>query len=297
MIPYLSELTQVEDMQAEAQKLVDMLEDFSEKIDSDMGDKALRQARWVVKTLSSLNQFMTKAVEANSTEEEIENAKKSFDYKYHRISEEDKKAVAKVSAALVGRDHIDSFSLGMYKISKEDVMLFCDMFGLTLEAGSHGTWSWIYFSKDGEKLNFDDLVAMGATYRRSDLVEENPDEEIDSEESDDVSLGFGWLAPDGTFYESSFGTHEEEAQKIVDKYNWNDHYLEVSKTKNGEMYLCRDYICYERGYVLIHNPYLGSLGEPLTQIGKKLTKKQREFLYDYYAKDYPVKAKAYLEEE
>ena len=44
--------------------------------------------------------------------------------------------------------------------------------------------------------------------------------------------------------------------------------------------LYRDFLIYEKGYVLIHNPSL--IGNYKVTYAKDLTKKQKDFLYGYF---------------
>lgn len=94
---------------------------------------------------------------------------------------------------------------------------------------------------------------------------------------------FGWLSPTGVFTESSFGEHEESAERICKKYGWSEKYWkwedEQAKT-NGNLKLMRDYLMLVKGYCLIHNPrgdggYIVSYRMPLTE-------KQKTFLYKYF---------------
>ena len=82
---------------------------------------------------------------------------------------------------------------------------------------------------------------------------------------------FGWLSPTGEYYESKWGTHEEKAQEIckqkcierdIKKYN-----------------CCRDLLS-DLGWVLIHNPMMNG-GYIVSNI-KPLTKKQKDFLYNFF---------------
>lgn len=82
---------------------------------------------------------------------------------------------------------------------------------------------------------------------------------------------FGWLSPTGEYYESEWGTHEEKAQEIckqkgikrdIKKYN-----------------CCRDLLS-DLGWVLIHNPMMN--GSYIVSNIKPLTKKQKDFLYNFF---------------
>ena len=47
-----------------------------------------------------------------------------------------------------------------------------------------------------------------------------------------------------------------------------------------DIYLANDYLVNEKGYALLHNPY--GYGNTLLSAPKRLTKAQKEFLYDYF---------------
>ena len=112
-------------------------------------------------------------------------------------------------------------------------------------------------------------------------------------------LDYGWLAPDGTFTESPWGTHEESAMQIIDDKNhrWGHEYsawIDGWKAKDPctEHYMCRDFLVEEKGYCLIDSPHLCGI---CVTYEKPLTKKQREFLYEYfYDKGDRAQADAYL---
>lgn len=74
------------------------------------------------------------------------------------------------------------------------------------------------------------------------------------------------------------GTHEKAAQEIVKKKLFENEYEEwVSET---DFRLYRDFLIYEKGYVLIHNPSL--FGVYKVTYVKDLTKNQKDFLYSYF---------------
>ena len=114
-----------------------------------------------------------------------------------------------------------------------------------------------------------------------------------------ADLDYGWLAPDGTFTESPWGTHEESAMQIIDDKNhrWGHEYsawMEDWKAKAPyeEHYMCRDFLVEAKGYCLIDSPHLTGI---CVTHKKPLTKKQREFLYEYfYDKGDRAQAESYL---
>ena len=78
---------------------------------------------------------------------------------------------------------------------------------------------------------------------------------------------YGWLSPDGRFYPSEWGTHEQSAQKLCQGLIEE----EVKPPYCDELT--------KRGWALIHNP---SLSNCVVTNNKPLTKKQKDFLYSYF---------------
>ena len=100
--------------------------------------------------------------------------------------------------------------------------------------------------------------------------------------TDDIYVKGDWLYPAGEFTESPFGEHEESAEEICEKKGFETEYRAWRKENlgTGEMRLYRDFLAQVKGYCLIHNPS-GTGGYIVTNI-RELTKKQREFLFDYF---------------
>ena len=86
---------------------------------------------------------------------------------------------------------------------------------------------------------------------------------------------YGWLSPDGTFYDVEFGDHS----------SWAFHYLMEncetdSLSDKVDMIENANDILVDKGWVLLHNPqYLRA--EITRNPTKRYTKAQKEFLYDY----------------
>lgn len=86
---------------------------------------------------------------------------------------------------------------------------------------------------------------------------------------------YGWLAPDGTFYEVEFGDHESWAYH----YLFEKHEPEILSGKIDTIHGAGDALM-GMGWVLLHNPaYLKAeiTRDPI----RRYTKAQKEFLYDY----------------
>lgn len=99
---------------------------------------------------------------------------------------------------------------------------------------------------------------------------------------------YGWLAPDGTFYEVEWGNHQEWANNYLKEHLSEEEQkaalIEINMfgmTKSGtDIMGAADYLV-RRGWVLLHNPSHG-IAVPTRNPLKRYTKAQQEFLYDYY---------------
>jgi hypothetical protein len=80
---------------------------------------------------------------------------------------------------------------------------------------------------------------------------------------------YGWLRPDGKFFPCEWGSHESWAAKYIEKYYPND-----------EVYYSGDFLV-EKGWILLHSPMQGIPNVSTFDI-QSATKRQKEFLYDYF---------------
>lgn len=103
------------------------------------------------------------------------------------------------------------------------------------------------------------------------VIEVSPME--DTEENKEKTE-YGWLSPDGTFYPVEFAKHQVWASNYVLKLCKNEDisFDEAPKSDAGDWLV-------DRGWVLIHNPYK-TLKITRNPVGR-LTKSQKEFLYEY----------------
>lgn len=92
-----------------------------------------------------------------------------------------------------------------------------------------------------------------------------------------TSQPFGWLSPTGEFTEGDWGEHEQVAFEIIKKKGMEDDW----DKNHREYYSAREFLSGAKGYVLIHNP--AGFGGYVVSHEKPLTKKQRDFLYGYFA--------------
>lgn len=110
------------------------------------------------------------------------------------------------------------------------------------------------------------------------IIIDTKEEEIEYIEKPETE--YGWLSPDGRFYNVEFAKHQTWAAKYIKELykNGNISIEELRKAGNGNH--AGDWLV-ERGWVLIHNPSQYDI--QVTSNGN-LTKSQREFLYDFYIK-------------
>lgn len=94
---------------------------------------------------------------------------------------------------------------------------------------------------------------------------------------------YGFIAPDGKFFSVEWACHERFAEEYIREHDCWDSVLE------HDMHTGTDYLVYVKGWLLLHNPIQG---KPfLTQGAIRMTKAQRESLFDYYTK-YGMKEEA-----
>lgn len=176
----------------------------------------------------------------------------------------------------------DKVRLGMYYIMK--------IYGLGFRQCVRASWEWIELCKDdGPALNADEILEMTPnmeTYnelRRDHNAGKLPNivnESKVAQSSKDVPTGFGWLSPTGVFVESDWGHHLESAINLIEEYDWEGEYEEWVGDRYDDMCPENDFLCEVKGYVLIHNPSMD--GGYIVTNRKPFTKKQREFLFDYF---------------
>jgi hypothetical protein len=83
---------------------------------------------------------------------------------------------------------------------------------------------------------------------------------------------FGWLRPDGKFFDVDWGKHESWAIEYVEK-----HYPDRNISYAGDFLK-------EHNWLLFHSPGGGNYVNIPTDDIQSATKRQKEFLYDYFMK-------------
>ena len=92
---------------------------------------------------------------------------------------------------------------------------------------------------------------------------------------------YGWLSPDGRFYNVEFGNHQAWASEYLlrlyreDKITYEEAKIEANQNAGD--------VLVNMGWILIHNPS-NMLIKVTRNESKTITKSQKEFLYDFYIK-------------
>lgn len=142
-----------------------------------------------------------------------------------------------------------------------------------------------YNSEYGELL-FDMPQSKIAVYS-SDISEETFDPVTDfiNHSKTATNDDYGWLEPDGTYHPVPWGEHSKWAMDYANEhYPFKDNASMYWKTDaNGQRhhYVNGDFLVYVLGWVLLDNPYQGT-ATPKYDHQRGLSKKQKEFLFDYY---------------
>lgn len=274
------EIFEIVEIQQEAEKLKERINKFSYEIETDDVYKATKQVKTLYNTLGRIiNHLATLTTNEEFKaycDNRLETYKKEVNLEF---------SLKKVRKALHYNNMIDAMSLRLNGITEDDINRVCESFGIDWCTGNHGYFNWIHFKKDEKLLTSDDMIEIGLLLPRP---ERKTNEEVIEEKNEDVKeekeiMPFGWLSPTAEFTEGDFGDHEEKAHEIIKKKGFHDEYKEWRKENSG--LLGRDFLVKVKGYVLLHNPMLGGLGETIASYEKQPTKKQCEFLFDYYSRE------------
>ena len=88
---------------------------------------------------------------------------------------------------------------------------------------------------------------------------------------------YGWLAPDGRFFDVPWGDHQDWAMKHIKEtgiYESLSMKERISSEGLGDALI-------NRGWVLLHSPGHRT-AQPTKKNGHRYTKAQMDFLFDYY---------------
>lgn len=194
-------------------------------------------------------------------------------------------------------DLTDEVRVGIYYVAR--------LYHLKYKFYNRGSWEFLTLCADeGDaglnyeqitalKMDYDEFLAIQKEFNENGIPKMNLKSEEDTEKDTKKyksSQPFGWLSPTGDFIESDWGHHQKSANEIIDNKGFRDEF--VSSTFHNTP--C-DFLCAVKGYCLIHNPSLDG-GYIVTNI-KPLTKKQKEYLYNYFADmGNTLRAEMYLDE-
>lgn len=188
-----------------------------------------------------------------------------------------KESIRDVLRAISKSNFLDLTAAQMvYNLDGDDIKAFCDYYDIYPSVTTHGNWRFALFHK---KDNDEALTAEDYDKMRVELGDDEETKKvIEHQEQAEVKFKYetyGWLSPDGTYYPADWCEHTAKAEELVEKlYGEKEHLRQFG---HGGDFLC------DRGWVLLHNPSGGIAQVTARGRGElRLTKKQNEFLYDYY---------------
>lgn len=122
----------------------------------------------------------------------------------------------------------------------------------------------------------DMLESFLAQRRREDKAEKQGEEPV---------CDYGWLEPDGTWHPVEWGRHSEWAGEWLKENKpykvYPEIYVRTDEGGSRHHISNGDVLIFSLGWVLIDSPWQG-LPKTTSDPGRKLTKAQKEFLYDYF---------------
>lgn len=185
--------------------------------------------------------------------------------------------------------------------AKTDVQKYQDRYSVAMEYVPEYEWDEV-LKETGQKPDNED-IPNGALMALAKLTGENDPLGSYMKRMTDTSKhsteDYGWLEPNGTFHNVSWGEHLDFAQEWLEK-----NHPEIAEDSDVDMQIkcnvgligASDWLV-ERGWVLLHNPSQG-IAFPTKNPLKPYTKAQKEFLYDYYMeRNCPEKANEIFKEE
>ena len=255
----------------------------------------LQEQREQIKKLESRLADM----EESSNEEEediwyddadIENEEPDGDVREQKHSESDfNRYIEKALNKLGNSNIITDMDLSMSDDLRIGIYYVATIYGLKLCTHEHGTWRWhMLMTEDGDNgLNAKEIRALPIKqpqYEKllNDFLKEGPPK-IKKSPKEKEYQPYGWLFPDGTYEEADWGDHEKKAEEIIKRLHMEKGYQkwkQDQRTNNRLNLLRRDFLI-DKGWCLIHNP--SASGGYIVSHTKPLTKKQKEFLYGFFA--------------
>lgn len=204
-----------------------------------------------------------------------------------------------VTKSLKSKNYVDMIELMMDEDLKIGLYYVMEIYHLKFSVMEHGTFRYILLvdpdNEENKGLNFEQIHERSFSVALMNKFIQDIDkgilpnqdkksESLHDTDEDDITGEFGWLSPTGDFRKSPFGYHEESAEWIVEDNHFGSEYDDwyEGRLDKGLACLYKDFLVEVKGYVLIHNP--SNSGGYVVSHNKKLTKAQREFLYDYFIK-------------
>lgn len=118
-----------------------------------------------------------------------------------------------------------------------------------------------------------DIISGRKKIVRNVIVEVNESNPVHEDNQE-----YGWLAPDGKFYQVEFGNHQAwAAEYLLNLYR--DGQLSYDEAKLEGNKNAGDVLA-DMGWMLIHNP-TGTSIEITRNESKRISKAQKDFLYDF----------------
>lgn len=162
---------------------------------------------------------------------------------------------------------------------------FCEQYDMYPGRSVRGDWEWIQFydKKTDELLTIDDFKKRGIVPVQSDkaIIEDPRDTEV-PEEFKDEELDYGFLTPTGKFIKGPWGSHTELAYNIIDANGWTEEFYQWNYS---DIRSSSDFLVQCKHHILLHCPSGFGRIQVTRSEGHRLTKAQKEFLYDYLMKD------------
>lgn len=107
-----------------------------------------------------------------------------------------------------------------------------------------------------------------------------PDDMIDLSKLRENNDDYGWLTPDGIFMPTPFVHHEQFATQYMFSHTTQNERMNIMKKYSSRL---TDWLIYDMNFILLHNPAMGPAQITHNPNGH-MTKKQKDFLYDYLTK-------------
>ena len=177
------------------------------------------------------------------------------------------------SNMITAMDMTHDMKIGLYYVMKIYNLSFVDC--------ERGAWRFLMLVKEqgGKGLTYEEIIKLPINsemlmqFRKDYDNGIIPGAEAEKQKPKKTSQPFGWLSPTGEFFEGDWGEHEGVALNIIRSKKFDYRFDDLH-------YTTRDFLSEVKGYCLIHNPS-GTGGYIVSHV-KPLTKKQKEFLYEYF---------------